>query len=129
MYNMKREIRSIVSIIIIIFLSVAPFSGRAGNAKENSKATTFRIKTPLQGLAVNPETDLYVVSRSFQPVVQLYTPAWNGGIQDRDLLFVPGTENEEDGGEYSNRVGISDGGWILALGCLVYGIVMRRRLT
>jgi hypothetical protein len=129
MYNMKREIRNIASIIIIIFLSVAPFSGRAaGNAKENSKATPFQIQTPLQGLAVNPETDLYVVSRSFQPVVQLYTPIWSGSVQDKDLLFVGSTENEEDGG-LPNRVGISDGGWILALGCLVYGIVMRRRLT
>jgi hypothetical protein len=130
MYNMKREI---ISIIIIFTLSVAPFSGRAaGNAKESPKgspkAATFQIKTPLQGLAVNPETDLYVVSRAFQPLVQLYTPAWDGGVQDRDLLFVPGTENEEDSG-FSNRVGISDGGWILALGCLVYGIVMRRRMT
>jgi hypothetical protein len=129
---MKREIRSIASIIIIIFLSVAPFSGRAGNAKESlkgsPKAAPFHIKTPLQGLAVNPETDLYVVSRSFQPVVQLYTPVWNGGVQDKDLLFVGSTENEEDGG-FHNRVGISDGGWILAFGCLVYGIVMRRRMT
>jgi hypothetical protein len=129
MYNMKREIRSI-AIFLFVILSVAPFSGRAaGKAKESPKgspkATTFQIKTPLQGLAVNPATDLYVVSRSFQPVVQLYTPVWDGGIQDKDLLFVPSTEPGAD----PNRVGISDGGWILALGCLVYGIVMRRRLT
>jgi hypothetical protein len=112
--------RKMISIIIIIFiLSIAPFSGRTGSPEGN----LFQIETPLQDLAVNPATDLYTVSRSFQPVVQLGSP----GMEEKELLFASGKEDGGGAGGSKSRVGISDGGWILALGCIVYGIVMRRR--